>query len=165
MMGFAFERAEKKHCERVLHIIHRCLREVNSKDYSAAEIKRQLEKFNPDWFLHTIENSHYYVVTYGETIIGAGGVGRDLINEKQCCFRAVFVDPDYEGKGVGKQLIRFLENDEWCRDSNLIEIAASFSAHGFYSGLGYQYRDNPPILERDGVVMMYRYQGEHDTNH
>ncbi len=165
MMRLAFQRAETNLCETVLHIIHRCLREVNSKDYSAAEIKRQLEKFNPDWFLHTIENSHYYVVKYGETVIGAGGVGRDLINEKQCCFRAVFVDPDYEGKGVGKQLISFLENDEWCRDSNLIEISASFSAHEFYHGLGYHYREYPPILEGDGVVMMYRYHGEQRANH
>lgn len=165
MMRLTFERAEKKHCERVLHIIHRCLREVNSKDYSAAEIKRQLEKFNEEWFLRIIKNSHYYVVKYGETVIGAGGVSRDPMDEKKCCFRAVFVDPDYEGKGVGKQLIRFLENDEWCKDSNLIEISASFSAHEFYHGLGYHYRQDPPILEGDGVVMMYRYLGEQDTNH
>lgn len=72
-------------------------------------------------------------------------------------FTAIFVNPDYHGKGVGKSLIRFLEQDEWCLDSQLIEIPSSKSSHGFYHKLGYEYRSFPPVFKEDGSTIMYKY--------
>ena len=59
---------------------------------------------------------------------------------------------------IGKKLIRFLEQDEWCLNSNLIEIPSSKSSHGFYHKLGYEYRTYPLIFKEDGSTIMYKYK-------
>lgn len=65
--------------------------------------------------------------------------------------------PDYHGKGIGKRLVQFLERDEWCLCSNLIEIPSSKSSHGFYYKCGYKYRNYPPVFsEADGSTIMYK---------
>lgn len=38
-----------------------------------------------------------------------------------------------------QKIVEFLENDEWCLDSKLIEIPSSKSAHKFYYKCGYCY--------------------------
>lgn len=92
-----------------------------------------------------------------EKIIACGGVSRDYSQEKQSYFTAIFVNPDYHGKGIGRKLIQFLEKDEWCLNSNLIEIPSSKSSHEFYYKCGYKYRNNPPIFsEIDGSTIMYK---------
>ncbi|MGN1113838.1 MAG: GNAT family N-acetyltransferase [Oscillospiraceae bacterium] len=75
---------------------------------------------------------------YKDQII-ACGVSRDSSQEKQSYFTAIFVNSDYRGKGIGRALIRFLEQDEWCLDSDIIEVPSSKSSHGFYHKLGYEY--------------------------
>ena len=59
---------------------------------------------------------------------------------------------------IGKKLIRFLEQDEWCLNSNLIEIPSSKSSHGFYHKLGYEYRTYPLIFKEDGSTIIYKYK-------
>ena len=52
--------------------------------------------------------------------------------------------------GVGKAIVEYLEEDEWCLDSKLIEIPASKTAHTFYHKLGYEYYTYPPKFNEDG---------------
>lgn len=68
------------------------------------------------------------------------------------------MNPDYHKMGIGKKLIRYLEQDEWCIKSNLIEIPSSKCSHKFYYKLGYEYRTNPPIFKEDGSTIMYKYK-------
>jgi len=86
-----------------------------------------------------------------------GAVSRDTSQENQSYFTAIFINPDCHKMGIGKRLIKFLEKDEWCLNSNLIEIPSSKSSHGFYHKLGYEYRTNPPIFKEDGSTIMYKY--------
>lgn len=153
----SFKRADTANINAVLSIIHRCLNEVNSKDYSPDEIEKYLAEFTADRLAEIINTRHYYEVWYWGNIIACGGVSRDYSQERQSYFTAVFVDPDFRGKGVGKAFIRFLESDEWCLDSDLIEVPSSKSACGFYSKCGYKYRSDPPIFSgADGSTIMYK---------
>lgn len=152
-----FEKAKIKNIPTLLNIIHRCMREVNYKDYTQEQLEKYLAGFTEDWLKDIIETRHYYEVWYQEKIIACGGVSRDLSQEKQSYFTAIFVNPDYRGYGVGRKLIEFLEQDEWCLDSNLIEIPSSKSSHGFYHKCGYEYRSYPPIFnDADGSTIMYK---------
>ena len=86
-----------------------------------------------------------------------GGVRQDLSQKKQSYLTAIFVSPDYHRRGVGRELVNFLEQDEWCLDSNLIEIPSSKSSHEFYHKLGYEYRSIPPVFnENDGSTIMFK---------
>ena len=155
-----YKRAEHKNIAVMLHIIHRCLREVNAADYGETAIQHYLSVFTENWLADIIATRHYYEVWYDGQIIACGGVSRDLNKDKQSYFTAIFVNPDYRGMGIGRVLIKHLERDEWCLDSQLIEIPASKSSHGFYYRLGYAYRTTPPIFsEADGSTIMYKYIG------
>ena len=152
-----FKRAELKNVKTLLTIIHRCMKEVNYKDYPPEEFERYLKNFTVDWLTDIINTRHYYEVWYQDHIIACGGVSRDYSQERQSYFTAIFVNPDYRGMGIGRKLIQFLENDEWCLDSDLIEIPSSRSSHEFYRKCGYEYRNNPPIFsKKDGSTIMYK---------
>lgn len=154
-----YKRADVKNVDIMLEIIHRCMIEVNYIDYSESELKKYLDSFTSNWLKNIIETRHYYEVWYDNKIIACGGVSRDYSQEKQSYFTAIFVNPDYRGKGVGKELVHHLELDEWCLDSNLIEIPSSKSSHEFYYKLGYKYRTCPPVFsEDDGSTIMYKYR-------
>lgn len=152
-----FTRANIENVGELLVIIHRCMNEVNYKDYAPHEFKKYLANFTADWLIDIINTRHYYEVRYQGKIIACGGVSRDYSQEKQSYFTAIFVNPDYHGKGIGRKLIQFLEKDEWCLNSNLIEIPSSKSSHEFYYKCSYKYRNNPPIFsEIDGSTIMYK---------
>lgn len=153
-----FEKATLSDTDKLLHIIHRCLKEVNSKDYEPYEIEKFLKGFNKKCISNSIMNRHFYLVKYNEEIIGMGNVNRDLSQESQSYFTTIFINPDYHRMGIGRKLIRFLEQDEWCLESNLIEIPSSKSSHEFYHKLGYEYRTNPPVFKKDGSTIMYKYK-------
>lgn len=152
-----FKRADTDNANTILHIIHRCMNEVNYKDYSPGDFQRFLANFTLDWISDIIQTRHYYEVWYLGKLIACGGVSRDLSQEKQSYFTAIFVNPDYRGQGIGRALVQFLEQDEWCLDSNLIEIPSSKSSHAFYVKCGYKYRTIPPVFkEEDGSTILYK---------
>lgn len=141
-----------------LGMIHRCMNEVNYRDYEYEQFQKYLTSFTTEWLEDIIITRHYYEVLYQNQIIACGGVSRDSSQEKQSYFTAIFVNPDYRGKGIGRVLIKYLEQDEWCLDSNLIEVPSSKSSHEFYHKLGYEYRTYPPVFSQsDGSTIMYKY--------
>ena len=153
-----FEKATLNNVDKLLYIIHRCVKEVNSKDYETWEVEKFLNKFNTAWLSDSILNKHFYSVQYNGEIIGMGAICRDISQKKQSYFTTIFINPDYYKMGIGKKLIKFLEQDEWCLNSDLIEVPSSKSAHEFYHNLGYEYRTNPHIFKEDGSTIMYKYK-------
>ena len=152
-----FEKATLSDVDKLLHIIHRCVKEVNSKDYECWETEKFLKGFNKERISESVSNRHFYLAKYNGKIIGMGAVNRDLSQESQSYFTTIFINPDYHKMGIGKKLIRFLEQDEWCLNSSLIEIPSSKSSHEFYHKLGYEYRTYPHIFKDDGSTIMYKY--------
>jgi N-acetylglutamate synthase-like GNAT family acetyltransferase len=153
-----FQKATVDEVDKLIYIIHRCLKEVNSKDYEPWEIEKLLNEFTEERLKNSILNRHFYSVKYNGEIIGMGAVNRDTSQEKQSYFTTIFINPDYHKMGIGKKIIRFLEQDKWCLESSLIEIPSSKSAHKFYNKLGYKYRTNPPVFKEDGSTIMYKYK-------
>lgn len=153
----SFKRADTKNINIMLYVIHRCLKEVNSKDYSPNETEKFLRNFSAEHLTDIINTCHYYEAWYKNNIIACGGVNRDTNKKSQSYITAFFVVPDFHGQGAGREFMRFLETDEWCLDSDIIEIPSSKTACGFYAKCGYKYRSEPPIFSSmDGSTIMYK---------
>ena len=153
-----FEKATLDEVDELVNVIHRCMREVNSKDYEWSDINRFLLEINSEKISLSIINKHFYVAKYNGDIIGMGAVARDKSQESQCYFTTIFIKPNYHRMGVGRKIIEYLEKDEWCLDSKLIEIPASKTAHPFYYKLGYEYYTYPPKFNDDGSTIMYKWR-------
>lgn len=97
-----FSKAKIDNINEMLNIINRCMNEVNYKDYGQYEFKKYLANFTVGWLADIINTRHYYEVWYQKKIVACGGVSRDYSQEKQSYFTAIFVNPDFRGKGIGR---------------------------------------------------------------
>lgn len=156
LSSLSFVRAKKENIGIMLQIIRRCVLEINAADYTQTQMEHLLEGFSESWLEDLINTRHYYEVWHKGTLVACGGVSRDYSQEKQSYLTAVFVNPDFNKRGVGRKLVEFLETDEWCLVSKLIEVPSSKSSHKFYYKCGYHYQDEPPVFRSDGTTIMYK---------
>ena len=88
----------------------------------------------PDALRTVFGNSMYVCLVYaGGALIGAG---RSLADGLDCAYIAdVAVDPDHQGRGLGRAIIRRLV--EMARGHKKIILYANPGTEGFYEGLGF----------------------------
>lgn len=96
-----------------------------------------------------MDNGHFYVVKENDKIIGCGGIAAYWDSLTESWINTIFVDPEYQRKGVGRKIIAFLENDEYAKRANRIEIHSAMSAIPFYRKLGYEHK-NGQLIYSDG---------------
>nr|MBQ4320231.1 GNAT family N-acetyltransferase [Clostridia bacterium] len=70
----------------------------------------------------------------------------------------IFVLPDYQGKGIGRQIIETLENDEIFLRAKRIEIPASITAVGFYRKLGYDYKNGIQTPDDEQTIRLEKFR-------
>ena len=76
------------------------------------------------------------------------GVARSLTDFAYCCYLSdLAVDPAYQHKGVGKELVR-LTREAIGPESMLLLLAAP-SAEGYYPHLGFKKVENAWMLDRE----------------
>ena len=71
---------------------------------------------------------------------------------------SIFVLPEYQGKGIGKQIIQTLEQDEYFVRAKRIEIPASITAVEFYKKMGYDYKNGIAELDDEQLYRLEKYR-------
>ena len=108
-----------------------------------------------DWTLWAIETGIYYKVLAGDQIIG--GVILFDMHKRHFNLGRIFVDPDWQNRGIGSQAVRFVEKtfryvQRWSLDTP--EWATR--NHHFYEKLGYvKVGDEVP---RGANIRLYLYE-------
>ena len=133
-------RFEDSDAEAVANLMHRNFREVNSKDYGTEAIEALLKSHDAAFVRYVASYAHMYVFCRGEEIVGVGSISSYWGSETESILLTVFVLPEYHGKGIGRTIIRTLEQDELFLRAERIEIPASITAVEFYRGLGYDFK-------------------------
>lgn len=77
----------------------------NDKFFSEEDFKRLYEK----WLDKNINESHQHVLVYVENDTIAGFVSYET-QAKEAFINLIAVDPNFQGKGIGKKLMREVEN-------------------------------------------------------
>jgi GNAT superfamily N-acetyltransferase len=115
---------------RVAEIIHRCLREVNARDYPAEIIERMCAHFTAAEMITLAGGREIYVAESASIVVGTvSRAGNKVFT--------MFVDPDRAGQGIGRQLMGHLEAAAAADGHDHVETGASIAAHDFYRKLGY----------------------------
>ncbi|MET7422693.1 GNAT family N-acetyltransferase [Dactylosporangium sp. NPDC005555] len=113
----------------VAEMIRRCLREVNSRDYSADIIDRMCAHFTAERIVELAAEREMFVASQDGVV---GTVARD--GNK---VYTMFVLPETAGTGVGRLLMGHIETLAAADGHEFMETGSSISAHGFYQRLGY----------------------------
>lgn len=122
-----------------------------SKDYPKEYIEENIASHGAEVLTERAKEGHMYVVCDASKIIGCGTIAPYWGSSTESILLTIFILPEYQGKGIGKQLIKTLEEDEYYLRAKRIEIPASITGVGFYKKMGYDYKNGIEQLE-DGVL-------------
>ena len=142
----------------VSELIAQTLRTTNIHDYTEEFIENEVRTLTPEYIAWRASWTHFYVVCEGDAMIGCGAIGSYWGSETQSSLFTIFVLPQYQGKGVGRSIIRTLEADEYALRAQRIEIPASITACGFYRKMGYDYKNGVKTPDEEGLLRLEKYR-------
>ena len=138
----------------VSRMIARALRITNAKDYSAAEIEDLVRYMNSEHISECASRRHFYVAEEGGVPVGCASIAPLRENAGESGIFTVFVDPDHQKRGIGRQLLAAVEADEFFLRAIRIEIAASITAVGFYMKLGYSPKNGIAVPDEERLIRL-----------
>ena len=142
--------------EETHNMIARSCRASFPAFYPQGSIDYVIESLAPEKIKSRASLTHFYVVKDEGKIIGCGAIGPYWGSETESSLFTIFVDPDYQGKGIGRKIIETLEADEYALRAKRIEIPAGMVAIPFYKKMGYEHK-NGELNYDDGHFAMEKF--------
>ncbi|ULG74455.1 GNAT family N-acetyltransferase [Macrococcus brunensis] len=149
---------EKEDADEIVSLIHRSMFETNIADYSEEDLMEDAKKFTTDTIIERASWTNFYVFKDSDKIIATGAIGPYWDSTVESSFFTIFVLPEYQGKGVGALIIKTLENDEFYKRAERIEIPASITAVPFYQKYGYSFKNGIDSPDDEGIVRMEKHK-------
>lgn len=143
---------------KVSELIRRTIRISNTKDYPEELMDQLIAIETPEHVLERASWTHFYVAEEGEDIIGCGAIGPFWGKEDESSLFTIFVDPDQQGKGIGRKIIETLEQDEFALRAKRIEIPASITGVPFYLKMGYGFKNGISEPDEEHLIRMEKFR-------
>lgn len=158
MSAITIRRFVPQDAEAVSALVVRTLRISNAKDYPADYIEATVAQHCPKNILQRASWTHFYVACDGETPVGCGAIGSYWGSETESSLFTIFVLPEYQGRGVGRQIIQTLEQDEYFLRAKRVEIPASITACPFYRKMGYTYKNGVDTPDDERLLRLEKFR-------
>lgn len=157
MKEFKVRRYKSGDEKEICKLIEKDIRYENIKDYTPNDIEHLITSHNEELIIRRSQKFHVYVITDNEKIVGVGMIGPYWDSLTESSFFTIFRDPDYKGQGVGRKIIETLEQDEYYKRADRIEIPASITAVEFYKHFGFCFKKFGNIVDEEGIYRMEKY--------
>ncbi|MFJ2710273.1 GNAT family N-acetyltransferase [Pseudomonas sp. NPDC087346] len=115
----------------ISRIIIGTLRVSNAQDYSSEIINQVVQSFSPQAILRLLTQRQVIVATLESHIVATASLDQGVV-------RSVFVEPAYQGMGIGRQLMTKIQSIAITEGLNLLRVPSSITAEGFYASLGFK---------------------------
>jgi GNAT superfamily N-acetyltransferase len=122
--------AQNRDAVQISALIQHTLRISNAQDYSPAVIDRVADNFTAKAVLDFIRHRIVLVATQAGMVTGTASLDGDAV-------KTVFVDPDMQRRGIGRQLMTAIEALAQRNGVTTLWVNASLTARPFYICLGY----------------------------
>jgi GNAT superfamily N-acetyltransferase len=129
-MDVEIRRATAGDAEAVCQIVMQALRETNARDYPASVIDRLVLTL-PAAVASKLQEWHAYVAVADGRVVGTASLDGNTV-------RAVFVHPDYQGRGVGTKLMDAVEQAANTQSEVTLDVQSSITAQQFYAKRGFK---------------------------
>lgn len=152
-------------------LIQKSARILSRPDYSEEQIESAIRyifgvdtELVDDRTYYTIEQNGIYLACGGwskrKTIYGGNqfdGRERGVLNPKTDAakIRAFFVNPDYARQGLGKNLLRYCEEQAFAAGFSKVEMMATLPGVRLYMQFGYQVISENDLLLPNGVSLKF----------
>lgn len=149
----------------VAQLIAKTMRTTNIKDYSIEFIEKDLQSLKANDLIERAKQFHCYVIENSDNnaIIGVGSISPFWGSRTESSLFNIFVDPDYQGHGLGKMIINTLEMDEYFLRASRIEIPASKTALHFYQKMGYDFKNGIDKVDSEELYRLEKFNSEKDA--
>ncbi|MDN2453651.1 GNAT family N-acetyltransferase [Lactobacillus sp. UCMA15818] len=144
----------------VANLVKKTMLTTNIKDYSKEYLENDLKKLTALDFIEKAKYFHCYVFsdnTAENKIIGVGSIGAYWGKKDESSFFNIFVLPEYQGKGIGRQIIQTLEQDTFFKRARRIEVPASITGLKFYQKMGYSFKNGIDIIDDEGLYRLEKF--------
>lgn len=146
----------EEYAKEMSDIIVKNLLEVNSKDYGIEYAKKHAEEFSVEKIKETFpKRTKVFVALDGEKVVGTVSLDKSWYSDDgEYYILTVFVDVNYHKLGIGKMLIRKIE--EYAKEvkAKRLVIPASIFGCEFYRKLGYEYVNGEKVLNEEKMYML-----------
>lgn len=144
--------------EEIANLIIRNFKEVNIKDYGKEAVDELVRTHDAAWVREITSYAHMYVFCHDKTIVACGSISSYWGSEEESILLTVFVLPECHGKGIGRTIIKTLEEDELFKRAKRIEIPASITAVEFYRKFGYDFKNGEQKLDEEGHFRLEKFR-------
>lgn len=151
------QKIEDTQYEETAKMIERAVRYSQfSRFYPRCEIENVVKSLDADGVKKRASWTNFYVVIENSSIVGCGAIGEYWGSKTESSLFSIFVDPKYQGKGIGSKIIETLEQDELFTRAKRVEIPASMSAIPFYRKMGYEHK-NGQLIYSEGHFALEKF--------
>ncbi len=149
---------EEGDAEKVSELIRTTISISNKKDYPEELMDQLIAIETPEHVLERASWTHFYVAEKDGAIIGCGAIGPYWGKEDESSLFTIFVNPEYQGKGVGRLIVETLEKDEYFTRAKRIEIPASITGIPFYLKMGYDYKNGITEPDEEHLIRLEKFR-------
>mgnify|MGYP001668327436 CR=1 FL=1 len=147
----SIRRFKKEDAKVVSDLIVKTLLITNAVDYGREYMQEYCENMTVEKVLECDRDTHFYVAVEDGKIVGCAGIGLNTQNTEVSELHKLFIDPEYQGRGIGKNILSVLEKDEYALNSKKITGTSSITAVDFYEKMGYGYKEGTKTLDEVGL--------------
>jgi len=130
-MNMRIRKFKKGDARVVSNIIRRCLREVNSRDYSKKAITNLCNFFTPSLMIRNLKDRIILVAVENNKVVGTASLKKDIVF-------TVFVNLDIHRKGIGSKLMDKIEDLARKQGCRTIKVPSALTSFEFYKKRGYK---------------------------
>jgi GNAT superfamily N-acetyltransferase len=139
-------KAQPEDCDSIASVHATAVKGIDTDLYTPEEIQAWAVPRNPASYAEAVRSKEFVVAEDGDAIVGFG-----VLNQETAEVEAVYVIPGAGRRGIGREVLRKLEEQASALGLKVLRLNASLNAAPFYEKAGYEPQERSTYRLLTGV--------------